>query len=320
MSAKLTVGLNENGKKITIEDAAKGKRCNCFCPICKAPLLAKNKIPISLAKHEHHFAHLKGYTCTANDETLLHLWAKEVLLEEKALRLPEGNWRISSGLVHFQNVEIEKWNKTYGFRPDAEATLENGEILLIEFFVSHKITAKKRKSIADNNLNCIEINLNHVELDKDAIKSFILNDMDYKEWIGVAEEREEIHRKEFSYDGWGGEECNYEKGYNEENSVLQQNWILKEEENWDIDIDIEQSNQIELPPIEDDVQEDAYIYIKPEQRSCFNCKCNLAWENRDGWANCGPYMSLRLPEKRVNPEQARICKAFKPLVITKQAE
>ena len=152
MGAKLTVGLNENGKKITIEEAAKGKKCNCFCPICNAPLIAKNRVPISLVKHEHHFAHFEGCPCTANDEKVLHLWAKEVLLEIKSLRLPEGNWRIPSGLVHFQNVEKEKWDVTYGFRPDAEATLENGEKLLIEFYVTHKVTAKKRKTIEKNKI------------------------------------------------------------------------------------------------------------------------------------------------------------------------
>ena len=191
MSAILTIGINEKGEQIKIDDAVPGKNCNCFCPKCKKPLIAKNRVPKEFAKREHHFAHFKGISCETTDETLLHYWAKEVLSEIKALRLPEGNETIPAGLVHFQNVDTEKRDEIYGFRPDAVATLESGEKLLIEFLVSHKVTAKKRKIIAENNLNCIEIDLNYVELDKNAIKSFLLNDTDCKEWIGPAETKGE---------------------------------------------------------------------------------------------------------------------------------
>ena len=308
MSAILTIGINKKGEQIKIDDAVPGKNCSCFCPICSAPLIAKNKVPALLAKHEHHYAHYKGCPCKANDETVRHLWAKEVLLEEKSLGLPEGNGRIPSGLVRFQNVEVEMWNKVYGFRPDAVATLENGEKLLIEFLVSHKVTAKKRKIIADNNLNCIEIDLNHVELDKDAIKSFLLNDTYYKEWIGLAENNEvRLHRE-----GFYCEECYHEDSYKEENIERRQEWVLSqtEEEYWEEEV--EQYNTTEHPLIIVDTQEK--IYVDPEQRSCFNCKKNLDWANRDGWANCGPYISKGLPGQRVDPNLARFCRQFEPKV------
>lgn len=38
-----------------------------------------------------------------------------------------SNGRIPSGIVRFQNVEEEKWDKIYRVRPDAVATLENGK-------------------------------------------------------------------------------------------------------------------------------------------------------------------------------------------------
>ena len=46
------------------------------------------------------------------------------------------------------------------------------------------------------------------------------------------------------------------------------------------------------------------------EKTCFNCKKNLQWANRDGWANCGCYGSLKLPQQRVNPEHAKVCPAF----------
>jgi len=304
MSAILTVGINEKGEQIKIDDAPPGKNSNCFCPICNAPLIAKNRIPLSQAKHEHHFAHFKGYPCKASDETVLHLWAKEILLEEKSLRVPEGNWRIPSSLVHFQNVDTEKRDEIYGFRPDAVATLGNGEKLLIEFLVSHKVTAKKRKIIADNNLNCIEIDLNHIEVDKDVIKTFLLNDTDYREWIGLTNNDEVTTIRE----GFSSVECYHEDSYEEENVERQQEWDLPlaEEEYWEGGTEIEQHFTPEPPQIIDDTQEK--VSIEPERRSCFICRHNI--KNGDGMAYCGPYMSLGLTSKRVDPERAKYCRWF----------
>ena len=61
----------------------------------------------------------------------------------------------------------------------------------------------------------------------------------------------------------------------------------------------------EFPPQKD------IVLVSPEQRNCFNCVSNLAWANRDGWANCGCYISLGLPRQRVNPEQAKKCSRFR---------
>lgn len=50
--------------------------------------------------------------------------------------------------------------------------------------------------------------------------------------------------------------------------------------------------------------------INSVERTCFVCKKNLDWANRGGWANCGCYGSLKLPQQRVNPEHAKVCPAF----------
>lgn len=199
MSAFLTIGLNDKGEKVNIDDAAHGKACNCFCPICHKPLIARNSKPLNEAKRVHHFAHSKGCNCEASDETVLHKLAKQIILEEKALMLPtfdSGNK--PSGLIHFQSVEQEKWNNKYGFRPDIEAVMENGEIIFVEFFVSHKVTSKKRRIITDNRLSCIEIDLNYVEIDKEALRSFLIEEDDNRTWI-VPIENKGVSKESFSY-------------------------------------------------------------------------------------------------------------------------
>ena len=47
----------------------------------------------------------------------------------------------------------------------------------------------------------------------------------------------------------------------------------------------------------------------PSERSCFNCKSNLKWMNRNGYANCGMYISLQIP-KNTPPDYAQTCKRY----------
>ena len=49
--------------------------------------------------------------------------------------------------------------------------------------------------------------------------------------------------------------------------------------------------------------------INIAERSCFNCKNNLKWANKDGWANCGCYSRLGI-HPRNRPEQAINCQSF----------
>ncbi|MBO4642085.1 MAG: hypothetical protein J5661_04425 [Bacteroidaceae bacterium] len=188
MSALLTKALNEREEIVDIETVVPGKFCNCICPNCKKPLIAKNRKPLEEAKREHHFAHYKGCLCEASDETVLHQLAKEIIVEEKSLMFPVSEHGDKpSGLVHFVKVEQEKRDEKFGFRPDVEAIMENGERILIEFYVSHEIPPKKRNIIVKNNLKCIEVDLNYVTIGKREIRSFLLDESENRSWIEAAE-------------------------------------------------------------------------------------------------------------------------------------
>ena len=98
--------------------------------------------------------------------------------------LPKSNGSFfPSGSVRIRNVEIEKWDDRYGIRPDAEGLLDNGERLLIEFYVSHKVDSKKRHIIVDNHLKCIEIDINYQALDKAELKEFLTRTNKDRKWI-----------------------------------------------------------------------------------------------------------------------------------------
>lgn len=193
MSAYLIEALNDKGERVDIELAERG--CEYFCPDCEKPVFPKNREPRKIAKY---FAHKKGYICESSEETQLHLLAKEVLSETKALMLPPSeNGNKPSGFVRFVSLDIEKWDDEYKFRPDAEGITENGERILIEFYVSHMIPNKKRRIILDNHLNCIEIDLNYVDIDEDEIRDLLLNGVDNKEWV-VPAIKKEISSDNFS--------------------------------------------------------------------------------------------------------------------------
>lgn len=180
MGAFLTFALDEGGALVHVDDVAKGMKCSCHCPHCNAPLYAKNAGQI----REHHFAHAHGLECEGAYESSLHLLAKEVLQETGWIMLPQSNsGAFPSGFVRIHNVEVEKWDEHYGFRSDVEGIMDNGERLFIEFLVSHKVDGKKRQTIVDNHLKCIEVDINYQTLDRIQLKEFLTNTADDREWI-----------------------------------------------------------------------------------------------------------------------------------------
>ncbi|MBR3493650.1 MAG: hypothetical protein IKH44_15285 [Bacteroidales bacterium] len=180
MGAFLTYALDEGNNLVYVDNVAKGAKCACHCPHCEAPLYAKN----SGLVREHHFAHAKGHECESAFETSLHLLAKEILIETGKIMLPHSEYKsFPFGLVRLHNIQAEKWDDVYRFRPDVEGIMDNGERLIIEFFVSHKVDGKKRKTIVDNHLKCIEIDVNYQALEKEELRDFLVNSHEDRRWI-----------------------------------------------------------------------------------------------------------------------------------------
>lgn len=196
MGAFLTYALDEGGALVHVDDVAKGAKCACHCPHCDAPLYAKN----AGTQREHHFAHAHGHECEGAYESSLHLLAKEILQETGRIMLPKSNGsHFPTGSVRIHNVEIEKWDDRYGIRPDAEGIMDNGERLLIEFYVSHKVDGKKRQIIVDNHLKCIEIDINYQALDKAKLKEFLTGTDEDRKWIVSMPQPPKTNGDSFSY-------------------------------------------------------------------------------------------------------------------------
>lgn len=51
--------------------------------------------------------------------------------------------------------------------------------------------------------------------------------------------------------------------------------------------------------------------FNPDEKSCFNCQYNLNWANKHGYANCGIYHTLGIPQK-IDPSYAKNCSSYNP--------
>ena len=77
----LAYAFNADKKLVHIDTVKNGLECNCTCPGCHESLVAKNDGKI----REHHFAHLSGNDCGTGYMTIRHIWAEEILLENRVL-------------------------------------------------------------------------------------------------------------------------------------------------------------------------------------------------------------------------------------------
>lgn len=184
MDIKLPFGIKD-GQLVDIVDVDSGLTCDCKCPSCGHPLVAKKG-----EKNQHHFAHHNKPDCYGAVETALHIKGKEIIAKHKRIVLPPvflaGRQLFDQTEVTFDKVELEK--RTGHIVPDIVGYI-NGRPLLIEIAVTHFIDRQKAYKIQQLGLSAIEIDL--AGLFKSSYKSFQLKDfetrlldgVDYKQWI-----------------------------------------------------------------------------------------------------------------------------------------
>lgn len=183
-----------------VEDVDRGKKCNCFCPACNEPLIARKG-----EKNQHSFAHIdKEKKCLYWQQTTLHYLAKEIFHRGCKITLPpvmldnveytienqatkyfrENNFAIVKPQVIYpdpSSVKLEK--KLDDIIPDVFLTY-NGVPLIIEIYVSHPVDKEKAEKIRKLGISAIEFDLSHVnrEIDDNYLKQIIEKGINCK-WI-----------------------------------------------------------------------------------------------------------------------------------------
>lgn len=189
MIIKIPFGLR-NGKVVHISElseAERGLRCNCVCPQCRIPLVARMG-PI----RTRYFAH-QNEDCKYAIETALHLFAKEVLDQQKEVRLPKVTYRYLeySGELHpetyitFDEVILEK--RLGDIIPDIILKKQNSE-LIVEVKVTHGIDNEKYNKIKLLNISTLEIDLSsnkfsHASFNREEMARTIINEVECKKWV-----------------------------------------------------------------------------------------------------------------------------------------
>jgi hypothetical protein len=174
IKANLTYGLNKNNELVHISNVKNGLACECYCPNCKHPLIARNNINnIKIA----HFAHYNGKECEGAIESALHLLAKNVLFKSKKLLVPDFHFDYDkfnkysifekNKLIIFDEILLEQTIKINDSLIIVDAIgIKNNRKLLIEFANTHFIDENKNEKIKLCGIPCIEINVNNLELDE----------------------------------------------------------------------------------------------------------------------------------------------------------
>ena len=181
------VALDPNGQLITIENALRGLACNCTCICCGEPVVARKGLI-----REHHFSHHSNKeSCFIQRESLLHLYAKQVIRNHLGLQLPPmpGSWPESEDKSSWWDFErVDEEVPQPGFQPDLVAHLGDGSQLFIEIAVTSFIGEEKLERIKNVGIDTVEIDLRELLYSKlpipsEEVTAHILKQTHNKSWI-----------------------------------------------------------------------------------------------------------------------------------------
>ena len=177
----LTYAKDAEGNWKYINEVANGLACNCYCPHCMSKLIAINSKPETSSK-AHHFAHVNGSDCIGSDELNLHKLAEEVLSEEKKIMLPLVQGESEPKLLEFDSVAQESQDQNTNLRPDC-VCYYGVHKLWVEFKRTHEVDTNKTNKIREAKIDCIEIDINKCEFNKESVRHFLLEESEDRIWV-----------------------------------------------------------------------------------------------------------------------------------------
>ncbi|MCB0633407.1 MAG: hypothetical protein KDD15_26910 [Lewinella sp.] len=182
--------LSKNSMPVGIQDVPRGLACNCICPACSAPLIARKG-----KRKSHHFAHYRQPECTNALESSLHLMAKAVLKRSTKIVLPpiylHGRERAVEYARLYQYGSVRAEAYLQGMVPDLILETPDNKVL-VEIAVSHSSRSDKIWKLQQARLAAIEIDVLdlHLELagmgkggDLCAFSEAIIQGIRHKKWL-----------------------------------------------------------------------------------------------------------------------------------------
>lgn len=193
---RIPFGMDPSDRMLAVREVPKGIPCQCVCPCCKKPLVArKGHI------RTHHFAHAPGVTpCLGGPETALHQMAKQIVAEAASIVLPAMSVREPEHLEPGQSKACEavacpaetmcirqsRVEATeHRFRPDVGVSDGEKEIW-IEIRVAHRVSHHKQEQLRGQGTACLEIDIRNTptrRVDEDRLQRTLVENVDRKMWI-----------------------------------------------------------------------------------------------------------------------------------------
>lgn len=212
--AHIPFGQRPDGRLVEVSQVERGLACNCRCPGCGEPLLAKKGAVMA-----QHFAHQSGSECSTGPETALHLAAKQLVADRRWIRLPGLPVRVwksdpqcgrfednhvfgANETWHFERVELEKAVGTR--RPDALGFIGDAGHG-VEIRVTHAVDAEKQAYLAQVRLPSIEVNLAPLVgrvFTFQALEEAVLESTENKKWLYNPRETEWKELLLRGFDAW----------------------------------------------------------------------------------------------------------------------
>ncbi len=158
-------------KPVFINDAANGINCNCKCAKCGERLEA-----IQGKTNEWHFRHYNRSNCNGGQETVIHKYAKQIIVESLQITLPKY------GKIAYTEANAEK--ELNSIRPDVTA-IYNEQKIYFEIAVKHFNEPEKNTFLINGKHKSVEIDLSTLPLisSPTLIANAVLNEITNKRII-----------------------------------------------------------------------------------------------------------------------------------------
>ena len=213
--AYLTWALNQEGDLVHVDEVPNGNDCGCVCPHCKSRLCAKN----GGSKKEHHFAHYSGSDCPGARMTTLHLLAQQIIEREKIIMLPDYQGEFffkATKQITFDEIRLEEPHGS--LRPDCigiKKDRENNEHpLWIEILVTHEVDEHKQRTIKEEKVSCVEIDLSDMlktDYSIESITKRLFEEKKDRRWINCPKYDDINYQNKIKYEQEEAEKARKEK-------------------------------------------------------------------------------------------------------------
>ena len=165
------------GKMVHVDSVPNGIACNCHCPRCKEPLLARHGKVLT-----HGFAHHSEDRAANLDicyQVILYKLAEHIIQTAKHIHAPSYYGIYPEKDIWFTDVKVDGQYERADKQPDVVAIADDGTQYLVEFTFAHKVQHKQ--PLDYRNMNCLEVNLKGQTLE--SLENFLLYSNEGRKWV-----------------------------------------------------------------------------------------------------------------------------------------